>query len=101
MLAAVSSAFWEVSDTIGKKTVQSRLESYYTFGFLNLFFGSVFLGLYVIALYLHCISSFLQLSKRARIRCLLYDTLCAFFNLHQAVCWAWWHHSPMRSRPPL
>src|SRR3989338_8217277 len=48
ILAAVSSAFGEVSDTIGKKTVQSRLESYYTFGFLNLFFGSVFLGLYAI-----------------------------------------------------
>jgi len=48
ILAAVSSAFGEVSDTIGKKTVQSRLESYYTFGFLNLFFGSVFLGLYAV-----------------------------------------------------
>src|SRR3989344_9419438 len=43
LLAAVSSAFLEISDTLGKKSVKNRSESYYTFGFLNLFFGTLFL----------------------------------------------------------
>ena len=43
LLAGIGSAFSEISDSIGKKTVQDRLESLYTFGFLNLLFGTLFL----------------------------------------------------------
>jgi len=44
LLAAVSSAFGELSDTLGKKEVREGKESYYTFGFLSLLFGAVFIA---------------------------------------------------------
>jgi len=46
LLAGASSALREVSDSIGKKEVQDRVVSYYTFGFLNLLFGTSFLIAY-------------------------------------------------------
>src|SRR3990167_800914 len=44
LLAAASSAFSELSDSIGKKEVRDKAESYYTFGFLSLLFGAVFMA---------------------------------------------------------
>lgn len=43
ILAFISSAFTELSDVIGKKKVNDGVASYYTFGFLSLFFGTVIL----------------------------------------------------------
>ncbi len=42
-IAFVSSAFSELSDSIGKKKVNDGVASYYTFGFLNLLFGTAIL----------------------------------------------------------
>lgn len=41
LLAGLSSALSEISDSIGKKEVRGRVASYYTFGFLNLLFGTI------------------------------------------------------------
>ena len=41
VLAGISSALNELSDSIGKKGIYDRAESIYTFGFLNLSFGTV------------------------------------------------------------
>ncbi len=46
LLAGISSALQEVSDSIGKKEVHDGVISYYTFGFLNLLFGTLFLIAY-------------------------------------------------------
>ena len=43
LLALTSTAFEEVANSIGKKQVQDRIASYYTFGFLTLLFGTAFL----------------------------------------------------------
>src|SRR3989344_8041793 len=43
LLAFTSTAFEEVANSIGKKQVQDRVASYYTFGFLTLLFGTAFL----------------------------------------------------------
>src|SRR3990167_3269903 len=43
LLAAASSAFGELSSSLGKKEVRDKAESYYTFGFLSLLFGAVFM----------------------------------------------------------
>lgn len=43
LLAFTSTAFEEVANSIGKKQVQGHVASYYTFGFLTLLFGTVFL----------------------------------------------------------
>ena len=43
LLAGLSGAFGELSDSIGKKEVHDKVASYYTFGFLNLLFGTVFI----------------------------------------------------------
>src|SRR3989344_6821009 len=44
LLAAASSAFGELSSSLGKKEVRDKAESYYTFGFLSLLFGAVFMA---------------------------------------------------------
>ncbi len=44
LLAAAASAFGELSDSLGKKEVKDGKESYYTFGFLSLLFGAVFIA---------------------------------------------------------
>lgn len=46
LLISISSALGEISDSIGKKAVKEGSESYYAFGFLNLFFGTLFLAIY-------------------------------------------------------
>ena len=43
LLVGVSAVFDELSSTIGKKEVRDKVASYYTFGFLNLLFGAVFI----------------------------------------------------------
>ncbi|MDP3645951.1 MAG: hypothetical protein Q8R25_02590 [bacterium] len=43
LLAGLSSAFGELSDSIGKKEVRERVASFYTFGFLNLLAGTILL----------------------------------------------------------
>ena len=43
VLAGLSSAFNELSDSIGKKGMHDKAESIYTFGFLNLLFGTILL----------------------------------------------------------
>src|SRR3989344_4399368 len=43
LLAFTSTAFEEAANSIGKKQVQARVASYYTFGFLTLLFGTAFL----------------------------------------------------------
>ena len=43
LLAGLSAGFGEVSDSIGKKEVHERVASYYTFGFLNLLFATIFI----------------------------------------------------------
>jgi drug/metabolite transporter (DMT)-like permease len=42
-LAALSNVFEEITDSIGKKEVRDRAASLYTFGFLGLLFGTIFL----------------------------------------------------------
>lgn len=43
LLSAVGSACKELSDSIGKRQVSTHVTSYYTIGFLNLFFATAFL----------------------------------------------------------
>ena len=43
LLSALSSAFNELSDSIGKKKVGDGIASYYTFGFLSILFGTIML----------------------------------------------------------
>jgi len=43
LITLVGSAFNELSDTIGKRKMSDGMESYYTFGFLNLLFSTLFL----------------------------------------------------------
>lgn len=43
LIAFISSACSELSDTIGKRKVGEGVGSYYTFGFLSLFFGTIIL----------------------------------------------------------
>lgn len=43
LLAGVGSFFQELSDSVGKKQVGDGNESYYTFGFLSFFAGTIFL----------------------------------------------------------
>src|SRR3989338_9324383 len=44
LLAAASSAFGELSSSLGKKEVRDKAESYYIFGFLSFLFGAVFMA---------------------------------------------------------
>ncbi len=43
LLAGVGSVFQEIGDSVGKKQISSGAASYYTFGFLNFLFGTIFL----------------------------------------------------------
>src|SRR3989344_8721126 len=43
LLASISSAFSELSDSIGKKKTTERAYSHYTFGFLSVLGGALFL----------------------------------------------------------
>ncbi|OGG71128.1 hypothetical protein A3F27_02180 [Candidatus Kaiserbacteria bacterium RIFCSPHIGHO2_12_FULL_53_13] len=43
LLAAISSAFDEITDSTGKKKISDGLESYYTFGFLTQFLSALFI----------------------------------------------------------
>ncbi len=44
LLAAASSAFGELSDSLGKKKINDGAESYYTFGFLHMLFGAALMA---------------------------------------------------------